>query len=135
MGLPDYFSRWWAPTVMVSTKHRACLSIFLFPCVRSFCLYLSLHCFFFILFYFILGGFTTPPVALFWTKVASDLREHMEIVHTSEYPHFINSLLNCFVELLKTRLPPQVRRPMNCQSLIFSTDLPPNQVLVPLIFL
>lgn len=42
-------------------------------------------------------------------KVASDLREHMEIVHTSEYPSFINSLLNCFVELLKNRLAPQVR--------------------------
>ena len=40
-------------------------------------------------------------------QVAADLREHMEIVHTSEYPSFISSLLRCFVELLKNRLPVQ----------------------------
>ena len=33
----------------------------------------------------------------------------MEIVHTSEYPRFINSLLKCFVQLLKNKLQPQVR--------------------------
>lgn len=32
----------------------------------------------------------------------------MEIVHTSEYPSFISSLLGCFVELLRNRLTPQV---------------------------
>ena len=42
-------------------------------------------------------------------QVAADLREHMEIVHTSEYPRFINSLLKCFVQLLKNKLQPQVR--------------------------
>lgn len=48
-----------------------------------------------------------------YLKVAADLREHMEIVHTSEYPSFINSLLKCFVELLKNRLAPQVNERQN----------------------
>lgn len=42
-------------------------------------------------------------------QAAADLRERMEIVHTSEYPSFISSLLRCFVELLRNRLTPQVK--------------------------
>lgn len=52
---------------------------------------------------------TVLPVAPPQQQVAGDLREHMEIVHTSEYSSFINNLLRCFVELLQNRLPPQVK--------------------------
>lgn len=48
----------------------------------------------------------------------------MEIVHTSEYPSFISSLLRCFVELLKNRLTPQVRCVKNVLWLVETIEAP-----------
>ena len=40
-------------------------------------------------------------------KVVSDLRERLEIVHSSEYTHFLHHMFPAFLHLIVTRTKPQ----------------------------
>ena len=50
----------------------------------------------------------------------------MKIVHTSEYPRFINSLLMCFVDLVKNKLRPQVRPKLTPEKCTFTYKTRPS---------
>ncbi|CAM9349768.1 unnamed protein product, partial [Discosporangium mesarthrocarpum] len=68
-------------------------------------------------------------------QVATDLRERIEIVHTSEFVNFADKLLRCFIELLQNRIPPQMvdnkKNKFRHVILEILHRLPNNEVLKP----